>query len=222
MRRSALVCTLAVVLPVSAGFLVAPAAAHTPRPDREARQRLVPPPPPDAAAARTHLGELVVAPEGSMDGYSREKFPHWATVQGTCDTRETVLKRDGQNVETNSACQATSGRWESPYDGGVWTDRQDLDIDHMVPLAQAWRSGADEWTTARRRQFANDLESSQLWAVTDNVNQAKGDKDPARWKPPLTSFYCTYARSWVDVKWRYKLNTDAAEKSALTDMLTTC
>jgi hypothetical protein len=226
MRRwsATAICTF-IATSASAGLLVAPAAADTPHPDRQARQRavrLLPPPPPDGATARAHLAELRTAPEGSMEGYSRGQFPHWATVEGTCDTRESALKRDGQDVVTDAACRATSGRWESPYDGGVWTDRQDLDIDHMVPLAQAWRSGANEWTTARRRQFANDLESSQLWTVTDNVNQSKGDKDPALWKPPLTSFYCTYARSWVDVKWRYALNADAAEKSALTDMLTTC
>ncbi|NDU72308.1 DUF1524 domain-containing protein [Actinomadura sp. DSM 109109] len=221
-RKASAICTFTVTLSASAGFLTAPAAAHAPNPDLPARHRLVPPNPPDAATARVHLGEIRTAPEGTMDGYTRDQFPHWVSVEGNCDTREWVLKRDGQEVVTDTACRATSGHWESPYDGGVWTEADDLDIDHMVPLAQAWRSGANEWTITRRRQFANDVESSQLWAVTDNINQSKGDKDPARWRPPLVSFSCTYARSWVDVKWRYGLTADEAEKKALTDMLATC
>ena len=136
-----------------------------------------PPPPPEAAEARAHLDALTVAAEGSMDGYSRAKFPHWITISGECNTRETVLKRDGENVETNASCAAVSGTWYSPYDGATWTQASDLDIDHMVPLAQAWRSGASSWTTSRRQVFANDLSSSQLWAVTDNVNQAKGESN---------------------------------------------
>ncbi|QXJ22340.1 HNH endonuclease [Actinomadura graeca] len=181
-----------------------------------------PPAPPGATEAAEHLAALIVAEEGSMTGYSRQKFPHWTTVSGTCNTRETVLKRDGENVRTDAQCAAVEGEWTSPYDGARWTKASDLDIDHMVPLAQAWRSGADRWTTERRRRFANDLDSSQLWTVTDNVNQAKGDKDPARWKPPLTSFYCTYARSWIDVKHRYGLTVDQAEKDALGELLRTC
>lgn len=181
-----------------------------------------PPPPPDASVAAQHLAALTVAPEGSSTGYSRDKFPHWITISGTCNTRETVLKRDGVNVQTDSSCAAVSGTWHSPYDGATWTQASDLDIDHMVPLAEAWRSGASSWTTSRRQSFANDLSSSQLWAVTDNLNQAKGDQDPAEWTPPLASFRCMYARSWIDVKYRYGLTVDSAEKSALNGLLGTC
>ncbi|MGI5421877.1 GmrSD restriction endonuclease domain-containing protein [Actinomadura luteofluorescens] len=157
-----------------------------------------------------------------MDGCSRTKFPHWITISGTCNPRETVLNRDGNNVQVDVQCQAVPAPWTSPYDGASRTRRDDLDIDHMAPLAQAWRSGANTWTTARRRQFANDLQSSQLWTVTDSVNQAKGDKGPALWKPPLASFHCTYARSLTDVKHRYQLTVDPAEKTALQDILATC
>lgn len=72
----------------------------------------------------------------------------------------------------------------------------------MVPLKNAWISGASKWTTAKREQFANDVTRPQLWAVTDNVNSSKGDKSPDSWKPPLASFYCTYARAYVQVKVR--------------------
>jgi hypothetical protein len=84
------------------------------------------------------------------------------------------------------------------------------------------QSGAASWTTARRQAFANDLTNPQLLAVTDNVNQAKGDKGPEDWKPPLTSYYCTYSKMWIKVKSVYALTITSAEKSALTSMLATC
>ncbi|GAA2714575.1 MULTISPECIES: HNH endonuclease family protein [Streptomyces] len=181
-----------------------------------------PPTPPDAATVRAELAKLTVQPEGSMDGYSRAKFPHWITQHGQCNTREVVLQRDGKDVETDERCAAVSGTWYSPYDGATWHDAQDVDIDHVVPLAQAWRSGASKWTTAQRQAFANDLSRPQLIAVTDRVNQAKGDKDPAQWLPPLKSYQCEYARMWVSVKYDYKLTVDAAEKNALAGILNSC
>lgn len=181
-----------------------------------------PPNIPSVTTARSELAQLRVAPDGSMTGYSRDKFPHWITISGSCNTRETVLKRDGTNVVTDGSCAATSGRWFSPYDGATWTQASDVDIDHIVPLADAWRTGASSWTTAKRQQFANDLSDPQLIAVTDNVNQAKGDQTPATWKPPLTSYWCTYAKMWTHTKFRFALTINSAEKSALTDMLNRC
>jgi hypothetical protein len=178
-----------------------------------------PPAPPGKAVTLEHLAALRVAAEGSSSGYDRDKFPHWSTVSGACNTREIVLQRDGTNVQTDSSCAAVSGSWYSPYDGATWTQASDVDIDHMVPLAEAWRSGASSWTTSRREGFANDRASSQLWAVTDNVNQSKGDQDPAEWVPSRTAFRCMYARSWTDVKYRYGLTVDSAEKSALTNLV---
>jgi hypothetical protein len=98
-----------------------------------------PPNVPSASEARTQLSGLTVAAQGPQDGYSRDLFPHWITQSGTCNTRETVLKRDGTNVVTSSACAATSGSWFSPYDGATWTAASDVDIDHMVPLSNAWK-----------------------------------------------------------------------------------
>ncbi|KAI9049009.1 hypothetical protein LZ554_006858 [Drepanopeziza brunnea f. sp. 'monogermtubi'] len=177
---------------------------------------------PTTATARTLLAGLTVAAQGPQTGYSRDLFPTWITISGNCNTRETVLIRDGTNVVTSTACASTSGSWFSPYDGATWTAASDVDIDHMVPLSNAWKSGAAAWTTAQRQVFANDLTNPQLWAVTDNVNQAKSDSGPEDWKPPLTSFYCTYAKAWTKVKSVYDLTITSAEKTALTSMLATC
>ncbi len=181
-----------------------------------------PPTPISASAARAYLATVTPRTEGSLTGYSRSLFPHWTTVSGTCNTRETVLKRDGVNVVTDSSCAAVSGSWYSEYDGATWTAAADLDIDHVVPLAEAWRSGASSWTTSKRQQFANDLTRPQLIAVTDNVNQAKGDQDPGKWLPPRTAYRCTYARMWVQVKQYWGLSMDSGEKSALVNVLNGC
>ncbi|MFE7132754.1 HNH endonuclease family protein [Streptomyces sp. NPDC057638] len=209
-RRTALVATAAAALAVTGVLATAPTA------------QAAPPTPVSAATARAYLGELRVAAEGSLTGYSRDKFPHWSTQSGTCNTREVVLKRDGKNVVTNASCAAVSGSWYSEYDGATWTAASDVDIDHLVPLAESWRSGSNTWTTARRQAFANDLTQPQLIAVTDNVNQAKGDKDPAKWLPPLGSYHCVYARMWVQVKHAYGLAVDQAEKNALQALLAPC
>lgn len=180
------------------------------------------PTPVSAATARTYLGQLTVSAEGSSNGYSRDKFPHWITQSGTCNTREVVLERDGTDVVQDSACAATSGSWYSPYDGATWSAASDVDIDHMVPLAESWRSGASNWTTAQRQSFANDLTRPQLIAVTDNVNQSKSDQDPGEWLPSRTAYRCTYARAWVHVKHYYDMTVDPTEKSALQSVLNGC
>ena len=181
-----------------------------------------PPGIPSTTTAKSELASLTVKADGSQTGYSRDKFPHWIDQGNSCNTREVVLKRDGTNVQTGSDCAATSGSWFSPYDGETWTATSDVDIDHVVPLADAWRTGASAWTTAQRQAYANDLTDPQLIAVTDNVNQEKGDKSPDQWKPPLTSYWCTYAKMWTAVKYKFKLTINSAEKTALTDMLGRC
>ena len=177
-----------------------------------------PPTPPSEADARDQLATLHVGYEDN-DAYDRTEFTHWVTISGTCDTRETVLKRDGTGVATDSACKATSGSWRSVYDDQTFTNASDLDIDHVVPLAEAWGSGANLWTDAERRAFANDLAIPQLVAVSASSNRSKSDQDPAEWQPPSTGWHCQYARSWIQVKYVYDLEVNSAEKTALTGML---
>jgi Protein of unknown function (DUF1524) len=174
-----------------------------------------------ASTARSYLSELTVAAESHASTYDRSLFPTWITISGTCDTREYVIKRDGTDVVTNSACTATSGHWTSPYDNVTTTDPSTFDIDHLVPLAEAWDSGAWAWTTAQRQAYANDTTRPQLLAVSASSNRSKGDDDPAEWLPQA-SFQCTYARAWVQVKHYYDLSVDSTEKSALEGVLDNC
>ena len=175
----------------------------------------------DTGDAKAQLEQLTVATAGSMRGYSRDRFPHWRSAGKNCDVRDTVLERDGTDVKL-TGCNVVDGRWTSVYDQRSLSDPADVDIDHMVPLANAWRSGADEWDDDRRGEFANDLTRPQLIAVSASSNRAKGDQDPAQWKPPSREFWCTYARDWIAVKHHWRLTVTKDEKAALIDMLETC
>jgi hypothetical protein len=175
----------------------------------------------DSGTASAQLAKLTVAKAGSMAGYSREKFPHWRDTGANCDVRDSVLKRDGKNVKL-SGCNVVAGTWTSLYDGKVLNSPTKVDIDHMVPLANAWRSGAAKWTTDKRSDFANDLDDPQLIAVSAGSNRSKGDQDPSTWKPTESSSWCEYAQDWIEVKTTWKLTVTDKEKSALADMLEKC
>ncbi|MEU5052097.1 HNH endonuclease family protein [Streptomyces sp. NPDC021096] len=198
----------------------APVSAEAPLSAPAVRQDL--PEPPSTDVARVELADLTVEPPHSMTGYSRAKFPHWVKQQGACDTRETTLARDGRDVRLDDQCRAVSGTWVSAYDGKVFASAGQLDIDHMVPLANAWRSGADTWSTDQRKRFANDLTNPQLIAVSAASNRSKGDQSPDQWRPPLTSYWCTYSRAWTHVKHLYKLSVTPREQETLVTMLDTC
>jgi hypothetical protein len=175
----------------------------------------------DAEHARELLAELRVGEWASMSGYSRDRFPHWRTVDG-CDARQTVLARDGEQTETEEdSCRVVSGSWFSPFDGATLDDPGDVDIDHIVPLANAWRTGADEWDDDQRADFANDMENPQLIAVSASSNRSKGDQDPSQWRPDR-DYWCQYAHDWVVVKHSWELSVTEAEQQALADMLDTC
>lgn len=189
------------------------------------------PPPPSVKDARSMLEGLAVAPAGSMAGYSREEFPHWASEAATygwaepdesCDVRDAALIRDGEGVEIDDDCSITAGTWLDPYTGQTLTDSSEVDIDHVVPLANAWRSGASStrWSTADREAYANTPEV--LLSADDAANQIKGDKGPEAWKPPNRDYWCEYSRRWIWIKSEWQLTINPAEQTALNEMLATC
>jgi hypothetical protein len=174
---------------------------------------------PAAPSDTATLANLPVAPEDSGAGYSRALFPHWIDADGDgCDTRCEVLAE-----ERRTDLPGIGTGWYSLYDGVVTADPSTFDIDHLVPLAEAWRSGADHWDATRRRDYANDLtDPDALIAVSASSNRSKGDQDPARWLPPNRGSWCEYARDWVEVKVTWGLTADPAEVSALRNLLTSC
>jgi hypothetical protein len=182
-----------------------------------------PPSGPDESTARAELAQLTVATPDSMDGYSRDAFSIWASQPDGCTTRQEVLKRDGKDVvDSDGDCQPESGSWYSAYDGTTQTVVAQATIDHMVPLAEAWRSGADKWTAAQRKAFGNHLDDPQLIVASESSNSSKSDSGPADWKPENKDFWCTYGEDYTAIKYKFKLTTTDAEVSALGSMLDTC
>lgn len=166
----------------------------------------------------TAIADLPVATEVHT-GYERDKFKTWIDADGDgCDTRKEVLLQEADDAPTRGAgCSLTGGRWYSYYDEVNHYDASELDIDHLVPLAEAWESGARSWTAATREAYANDLgDTRTLVAVTASLNRSKGEKDIAEWLPPKQD--CRYLREWVAVKHRWGLSVDSAEKTAMTDL----
>ena len=169
---------------------------------------------------------LRVEPERARTGYQRERFVHWVdSDRDGCNTREEVLIAESRTTAQVDpyGCKVVAGDWYSLYDGLTFTDPSELDIDHMVPLAEAWDSGASGWDAARRQTFANDLDRPQaLRAVSASSNRSKGDLDPGQWKPTRDAAWCEYAHDWVTVKKAWDLSADQNEVDDLRVMLRTC
>ncbi|MFJ3673948.1 HNH endonuclease family protein [Streptomyces sp. NPDC090106] len=172
------------------------------------------------------IGQLTIEPETS-GGYVRSSFKHWNSGQDAgdgCDTREELLIAEAVTApETGTGCKLTGGSWFSYYDEVTVTNARGLDVDHIVPLEEAWSSGASQWDAARREAYANDLDAERsLVAVTAKTNRSKGAKDPAQWLPPADSALCTYLEDWTATKLRWNLTADTAEQAALTEHATQC
>ena len=161
---------------------------------------------------------------GGVTGYDRDLFHVWIDSDGDgCNTRAEVLLLQSLSPTTHhNRCTLDTGTWVSLYDGVTVTDASQVDIDHVVPLSEAWKSGAWRWDDATRTRFANDLGfPGSLLAVTASSNRSKGDSDPTTWMP-VPSAACDYAQRWVAVKYRWSLTVDSAEKRVLTSTLSVC
>ena len=178
-------------------------------------------------AVEKRLGRLVRQLDVGRErraGYDREKFVHWVDADGDgCDTRDEVLRQEAVDDPTVGAgCSLSGGEWFSWYDAEEVSDSSDLDIDHVVALAEAWASGARGWTRGTRQRFANDLgDRRSLTAVTASSNRSKSDGDPAEWLPRKKA-RCRYVRDWVVVKSRWRLRVDSAEKRTVRRLVRRC
>jgi len=180
------------------------------------------PPVPSPQQARKALSTLKVSAGSGNAGYERSLFGSgWRETGDSCNVRDRVLIRAARTVHVGANCTIT-GVWVSLYDGRTLRSPRQLQIDHMVPLANAWRSGARSWSRAKRIDYANDLTDPLLYAVSISTNESKGDSGPEEWKPPRKAAWCVYSRAWVTVKSRWKLTVTRSERSALRSMLGTC
>ncbi|MFF9378190.1 HNH endonuclease family protein [Streptomyces griseoluteus] len=173
---------------------------------------------------REALAQLLVRTE-DRTGYQRTLFKHWIDAdKDGCNTRNEVLLEEAVVApERTGACTLTGGQWYSPYDDRTIDGPRGLDIDHLVPLAEAWDSGASGWSPEEREAYANDLgDTRDLIAVSATSNRSKADQDPATWLPSAVGYRCTYATDWVADKTRWGLTVDAGEQVALGELLEDC
>jgi hypothetical protein len=172
------------------------------------------------------LQTLTVKGRAPMSGYDREQFGGgWVSTDG-CDTRQRILIRDlrDETFEPGSTCVVRSGALTDPYTATaiefVRGGASEVDVDHVVALADAWQKGAQQWTLARRVKLAND--PLNLLASDAASNRQKGAGDAATWLPANRSFRCAYVARQIAVKRRYRAWVTAAERGAMQRVLNRC
>lgn len=189
------------------------------------------PPPTPAPPAGEHssgvlsqLAGLEIAEEPARVGYSRDLFSHWNDPDGNgCDARQDALIDQAiAPVQRDLfGCHVVEGDWYSVFDAVTYSGpAENVDIDHMVSLAEAWDSGADTWTNDQRTAFAND--PANLLVVTATSNRSKGASDLAEWQPPQHDAWCLTATITIETKDRWDLSIDQAEHQQLEEMARTC
>ncbi|NCU37457.1 HNH endonuclease [Candidatus Saccharibacteria bacterium] len=172
------------------------------------------------------LNTLSVKGRAPKTGYTRTQFGNgWSSIDG-CDMRNIILNRDLTNTIISDICKVTRGTLVDPYTGKVVeftrgeNTSDDVQIDHVVALSNAWQTGAQQLDYETRVSFAND--ALELLAVEGGANQAKGDGDAATWLPSNKSFRCEYVARQIAVKYRYSLWVTLPEKNAMIKVLNTC
>ena len=122
--------------------------------------------------------------------------------------------------KTSRQCFVISGQWHDPYTGRVFTDPSMLDVDHVVPLKEAFDSGAKNWSKQKKRQYANFLQNKDhLIAVYRGANRSKGAKDPAEWLPPNKDYHKVYIRIWIEIKKQWGLEFDPKETKVIQSLV---
>jgi uncharacterized protein DUF1524 len=179
--------------------------------------------------AKKRLLKLTLKPAGSMSGYSRKQFgPVWKDVdQNGCDTRNDILDRDLKQVvfKAGDDCVVQKGTLRDPYTATTikfvrGRTSSKVQIDHVVALAAAWRTGAGQWTPDVRVVYANDR--LVLLAVDGPTNGSKGDRDAAKWLPPSVPYHCRYVARQIAIKTKYELWVTQFERGEMTHVLGDC
>ncbi|MFK0005007.1 HNH endonuclease family protein [Paenarthrobacter sp. NPDC090522] len=183
-----------------------------------------------SAAALAALPSIPAKGRAPKTGYERELFgPAWKDVdRNGCDTRNDTLRRDLSGIEVKPGtrdCVVLSGQLADPYTGETvhfvrGGNGPGVDIDHLVPLADAWQKGAQSWDKDKRERFAND--PANLAASSASANRSKGDSDLATWLPPNRAHWCDYTAGIVQVKATYGLWMTPAEHDRAAQILTEC
>lgn len=182
------------------------------------------PPVPAPVDPRAELARLAIDDQPNGAGYKRDLFMPGGKWQDPdrngCDARRDALRAQAAPPITGPGCSTAGGRWPLVYVAGVTTNPADVDVDHVVPLSAAWRSGARTWSTDRLVAYAAD--PAILWVVDDGANQSKGDRGPEAWRPKERAVWCTYGQRWLSIKVTYGLTATTAERDAVGQLLQEC
>ena len=214
-----------VPLPIPSVVRAAPSA--TPATTTTAPASTPVPTSPPSTAERVTLTIIVAPTSPDRPEYDRGDWRHWIDADRDCqDARQEVLIAEslsGVAYEAGDTCRVESGDWFGVYTGESFTDPGDLDVDHMVPLANAHRSGGWAWAKERKADYANDLSyTNHLIAVQASANRQKGSKGPEEWRPSHREYWCQYATNWATIKQNWGLTATQSEADALREMLASC
>lgn len=215
-------------LPAPSALKVAPSATSTSAASASSGAPAVSPTPQAASDGGGIVLTIGVAPATrDIPKYNRKDWKHWTDADRDCqDARQEVLIEESLSevaYEAGNECRVENGDWFGVYTGQSFTDPGDLDVDHMVPLDNAHRSGGWAWTKERKAKYANDLSyANHLIAVQASANRQKGSKGPEKWKPKRIEYWCQYATDWVTIKHSHGLTASPDEAVALREMLDTC
>ena len=218
---------------VACGDPARPRLTETPVPTALPTQTSTPPPaqptstPLPSQASYLILKLVIADPPPNVPEYDRNAWRHWNDADGDCqDARQEALIAESTvpvRFTDDRKCNVASGSWTDPYTGEVVEDPSNLDVDHMVPLANAHDSGGHAWDEERKERYANSLDyPGHLIATTASANRAKGSRGPDAWRPPDQAYWCQYAIDWVVIKRDWGLTATELESSALRVMLDTC
>lgn len=181
----------------------------------------------DAAEALNKIEVKGRAPKTGDTEFKRTHFGDGWESQAGCDVRNIILRRDLTNIQTDEeGCKIISGQLNDPYTGKIVvftrgaSTSDDVQIDHVVSLSNAWQTGAQALTYEQRVQFAND--PLELLAVDGPANQQKSDSDAASWLPPNKAFRCQFVARQIAIKAKYHLWVTSPEKEAMLRVLSAC
>ena len=168
--------------------------------------------------------KTIVSTQNKTKSYHRSEWKHWVDMDNDCqNTRAEILIRDSiepVKYKRNKGCNVSWGKWLDPYTLQTFTKASDIDIDHIIPLAHAYKNGAASWSKEQKRTFANDPEN--LLAVEDNANQQKSAQAPHEWMPSNKKYHCTYLKKWQKIKSKYKLKATNSEQNFIAKKMKYC
>lgn len=183
----------------------------------------------DLSASREQLNLLLINDDFSqIPSYDRELyFGSWTDEDGDCqNTRAEVLIQESLSVlgfRSSSNCVVDNGEWLDPYTNNLYYFANELDVDHVVPLYNAWQSGAYLWNDFKREDFANYMIfEDHLIAVDKYQNRQKGAKDPSEWMPANSDFHCEYVAIWIEIKYLWELTITSSEYKFLDTVISSC